>query len=90
NDDIENFKKLGVPYGMLKNGKISAGWLIDKAGLKGFKIGGAQISDEHGNFIINDGTATADDIVQLISVAKTKVRDKFNLQLEEEIQLFGF
>lgn len=73
-----------------KNGKIAAGKFIEEAGLKGMKIGGAQVSDLHANFIINTGDATAQDVLQLISLVKTKVRDEFNVQLEEEVQYIGF
>ncbi len=70
--------------------KISAGWFIDKIGLKGKKIGGAQVSEKHANFIINTGNATAEDVIILSSLIKQKVRTKFGVQLQEEIQLVGF
>jgi UDP-N-acetylmuramate dehydrogenase len=72
------------------NGKIAAGKFVDEAGLKGKQIGGAKVSEEHANFIINVDNATASDIVQLISLVKTKVRDEFGVQLEEEIVYVGF
>ncbi len=75
-----------VPEAMLENKLISAGWLIDEAGLKGETIGGASVSTDHGNFIVNDGTATADQIIQLISKIKMRVRDEYGIQLQEEIQ----
>ncbi|MBT3230863.1 UDP-N-acetylmuramate dehydrogenase [Candidatus Uhrbacteria bacterium] len=79
-----------IPTQMLEANCISAGWLIDQLNLKGTKIGGAQISEGHANFILNDGTATADDILQLISLIKTKVRNAYSIQLNEEIQCIGF
>ncbi|PIX61904.1 UDP-N-acetylenolpyruvoylglucosamine reductase [Candidatus Uhrbacteria bacterium CG_4_9_14_0_2_um_filter_41_50] len=88
-DDMKMFAELGIPKEMLDARRISSGWLIDRAELKGEKIGGASVSLEHGNFIINDGSATADQIFQLISLVKTRVRDKFNIELEEEIQYLG-
>ncbi len=72
------------------NGKIPAGWLIEECGLKGKKIGGAMVSLEHGNFIINIGGAKAEDIIMLISLIKQKIRVSFGIQLEEEIQYVGF
>ena len=69
---------------------ISAGFLIDEAGLKGKKIGGAQISRKHANFFINSGGATAEDVVMLVAVAKEYVHRKFGILLEEEIQYVGF
>ena len=70
-----------------QKGIMSAGWLIQEAGLKGKTIGGAQISDVHGNFIINLGSAKASDVLSLIELAKQEVYNKYGLALEEEIQL---
>ncbi len=67
-----------------------AGKLIDQVGLKGKKIGGAMVSPEHANFIVNTGTATAEDIVILISYVKQQVRDQLGVQLEEEVRYLGF
>ncbi len=64
----------------------SAGRLIDLSGLKGRTIGGASVSMLHANFILNDGTATADHILQLISLIKMNVRDECGVQLEEEVR----
>lgn len=69
---------------------ISAGQLIDELGLKGFAIGGAAVSETHGNFILNTGEATADEVVQLISYIKQQVRDKRGIQLMEEVEYIGF
>lgn len=68
----------------------AAAKLIDDLGLKGFSIGGAQVSERHANFIINTGKATADDVVQLISYIKQQVRDKKGIQLMEEVEYVGF
>jgi UDP-N-acetylmuramate dehydrogenase len=68
----------------------AAAKLIDDLGLKGFSIGGAQVSERHANFIINTGEATADDVVQLISYIKQQVRDKKGIQLMEEVEYIGF
>ncbi len=67
-----------------------AGKLIQDAGLKGKKIGGAMVSADHANFVVNTGTATAEDIIILISYIKQQVRDQFGMQLEEEIRYLGF
>ncbi len=68
-----------------KNGKVPAGWLIARCGLLSKKIGGAMVSKEHGNFIINTGKAKAEDVLILISIIKTLVRDKYGVHLQEEI-----
>lgn len=73
-----------------ETGKIPAGWLIEEYGLCGKKIGGAMISKEHGNFIVNTGGAKATDVIMLISLIKQKIRVNFGIQLEEEIQYVGF
>lgn len=72
-----------------KNSRISAGMLIDSAGLKGVRIGNAMISHEHGNFFVNLGGAQASDFSELIKIAKGKVHEKFGIMLEEEIIRVG-
>ena len=69
--------------------KIAAGYLIDKANLKGFQIGGAQISEKHANFIINTGNASSNDVIELINIIKKKVYMLFKIKLELEIKLIG-
>ncbi len=64
-----------------------AGMLIDQAGLKGKVIGKAQISDIHANFFLNKGGATYKDIKSLIELAQKEVKDKFNIELETEVQI---
>lgn len=66
-----------------------AGELLDKCGLKGYRIGNAQIFDKHANFIINLGNATSDNIYQLIKKMKKEVFDKFNIMLEPEVRFWG-
>jgi UDP-N-acetylmuramate dehydrogenase len=66
-----------------------AGRLIEAAGLKGKKIGGVEISPIHANFLINDGTASAEDYHQLISLIQKTVANKFSVKLELEIELLG-
>lgn len=74
-----------------RNGEvIRAGFLIEKCGLKGKKIGGAQISEKHANFIINTGNAKAKDVLALMKLAKQKVKRTFGINLETEVQLVGF
>jgi UDP-N-acetylmuramate dehydrogenase len=67
----------------------SAGALVDRAGLKGAAVGGARVSPTHGNFIVNDGTATAGDIRKLIEICRAGVRDRFGVELREEIVFLG-
>ena len=67
-----------------------AGRLIEQAGLKGTKRGEAQISEKHGNFIINLGNARAADVLELLRLARTTVSQKFSIPLEPEVKLVGF
>ena len=69
---------------------IPAAYLIEKCGLKGKKIGKVKISEKHANFIVNLGGGKAKDVKKLINLAKKKVKNKFSITLEEEIQFLGF
>ena len=66
-----------------------AGYLIDTAGLKGFRVGDAVISEKHANFFINEGEATAEDVRLLIAEAWNSVRDQFGIEMELEVELVG-
>ena len=68
----------------------SAGALVDRAGLKGMREGGAVVSLAHGNFIVNDGTATAGDIRRLIERCRREVLARFGIELRDEIVYMGF
>lgn len=82
NISLADRMRLGVPT-------QSAGYLIDKAGLKGLSVGGAKVSDVHANFIVNDGTAKASDVNELVTLVKSKVKEKFGVDLVEEVILIG-
>jgi len=64
----------------------SAGALIDKAGMKGLKQGGAVISNKHANFIVNEGNATATDITKLITQIKKRIKNVYGINLKLEIE----
>jgi len=67
---------------------LSAGALLEQAGLKGTRIGGAEISDRHANFLVTHPEATSDDAVRLIDLAQSRVSDQFGVDLELEIQIW--
>ncbi len=69
---------------------IPASFLIDAAGLKGKQVGKVIISPKHANFFVNEGSATAEEVVMLTAIAKDTVRRTYGLRLEEEIQHVGF
>jgi UDP-N-acetylmuramate dehydrogenase len=76
---------------MFKNPKNAhAAQLIEQAGLKGKRIGDAQVSEKHANFIVNLGSAKADDVVKLIELVKRTVYQHFGLMLDLEVKLVGF
>jgi UDP-N-acetylmuramate dehydrogenase len=69
--------------------ELSAGRLIDKAGLKGCSIGGAKISEKHANFIINTGNASSSDILNLMHLVQDTVYKQFGIKLEPEVHILG-
>jgi len=70
--------------------KIPAGFLIDFFSLKGKRIGDAMISEQHANFILNLNKATAEQIIMLTSLIKSRINARYGITLEEEVQLVGF
>jgi UDP-N-acetylmuramate--L-alanine ligase/UDP-N-acetylenolpyruvoylglucosamine reductase len=68
---------------------IPAGKLIDELGLKGTRVGGAMVSDVHGNFIVNDGSATAEDVLRLIEIIKQRAKAARGIELETEVEILG-
>ncbi len=98
NDSIKSYKDLrraiqptGKSCGsVFKNPKpFSAGVLIENAGLKGYKVGGAIVSEKHANFIITSSKAKAKDVYELITIVKQKVKDAFGVELVQEVECVG-
>jgi UDP-N-acetylmuramate dehydrogenase len=67
-----------------------AGYLIEQAGLRGYRIGGAEISEQHGNFFMNAGEATAADVLALVEHARAEVKRQFGMEMDLEIELVGW
>lgn len=95
-DNNLNYRKITQPLNFPSSGSIfknprgvSAGFLIEKCGLKGKRIGQVKFSDVHANFIVNLGEGKAKDVMKLIIIAKKLVSDRFNVKLEEEIKIIG-
>lgn len=94
---IKSARKKSQPFGRLSAGCFfknpgtgkTAGELIELAGLKEISIGGAGVSPIHANFIINNGNATAADILALMETIQEKVLQTFNIHLEEEVKIIG-
>jgi UDP-N-acetylmuramate--alanine ligase len=70
-------------------GEIPAGKLIDELALKGARVGGAVVSDVHGNFIVNEGDATANDVLQLIEIIRQRARAERGIELQTEVEILG-
>lgn len=94
--DFKNYRRSTQPLDHPCAGSVfrnpeghSAGRLIEAAGLKGYRIGGAEVSTLHGNFIINCGHATAKDLLSLIEHIQTVVKNQFQVQLVPEVQVVG-
>jgi succinyl-CoA synthetase beta subunit len=91
---IEAYKNLGninIPIIVRLQGTnaVEAKKLIDESGLKGTSIGGACVSPKHGNFIVNEGGATARDVLQLIGLVRERVRQERGIELETEVMIVG-
>ncbi|AFK86344.1 MULTISPECIES: UDP-N-acetylmuramate dehydrogenase [Thermoanaerobacterium] len=95
-DELNGLRKMKQPLEYPSAGSVFkrpegfyAGKLIQDAGLQGYAIGGAQVSEKHCGFIINRGNATADDVLNLIAHIKRTVKDKFGVDLETEVKIIG-
>lgn len=96
-NELEQKRKTSHPVGLPSAGcffknpspSMPAGRLIDKAGLKGLRIGNAEVSTVHANFLLNRGDAKAKDFIELINTIKKTVMEKFNISLELEVKVIG-
>jgi len=79
-----------LPSGMKEAGIVPAGYLIESCGLKGARVGGAQVSEKHANFLVNAGAgACATDLRALVDIVRARVREKHGVTLEEEVLYVG-
>jgi len=75
--------------GMRKAGVVPAGFLLQRCGMMGYRLGGAMLAKRHANFMVNTGRAKASDIRSLAQVAKSRVQERFGVELEEEVLYVG-
>ena len=71
-------------------GDRSVGALLDSCGVKGMSVGGARVSDRHANFVVNEGGATASDVVSLVNAMHDAVKDRYGVDLTPEVKFLGF
>ena len=79
--------KKDLPELFLQRGSVPVGWMTEQLGLRGLSSGGAKISDEHGNYIVNFNNATQADVLNLVEEIKQRVYNKFGVELEPEVQI---
>ncbi len=78
-----------IPDSSQEYGKLAVGKLLEQAGVKGMSVGGAKVFEKHANMIVNTGTATSEEISELATLMKRKVKEKFGIELEEEVIRVG-
>jgi UDP-N-acetylmuramate dehydrogenase len=79
-----------IPPEVVKGGKVPSAWFLDLTGVKGMRSGAIRVADYHANLIYNDGAGTARQVRQVAGELKNRVRERFGIELEEEIQYIGF
>lgn len=79
-----------VPSNVVIEGKVPSAWFLEQIGAKGMKAGDIHVADYHANLIYNVGNGTASELTQVIGELKKRVRDRWNIPLEEEVQYVGF
>lgn len=89
-DELPARARAAVPPEIIKGGKVPSAWFLDVTGVKGLRLGGVRVADYHANLIYNEGGATARELREVIGELKRRVRERFALELEEEVQFVGF
>ena len=84
--DLSEAVRAQVPAAVVREGKVPSAYFLEQAGAKGLVSGGVRVADYHANLIYNEGGGTASDVRELIADLKRRVRERFGLDLEEEVQ----
>ena len=79
-----------IPAAVVIEGKVPSAWFLEQVGAKGLKQGGIHVADYHANLIYNAGGGTARDLVHIVNELKDRVRRRWDIPLEEEVQYIGF
>lgn len=88
-EEVAVLRAAGVKEEFLEKRLVPAGYLIQECGLKGFRMGQAQVSELHGNFLVNLGGAQVSELRDLVDFVKAKVRAQFGVELHEEVRYIG-
>jgi len=80
-------EKKDLPPLFLERGTVPAGWLVEQVEAKGLTVGGAKVSEEHGNFVVNFNKADAEDVKKLVEDVRQRVYNKFGIELEFEVEI---
>jgi UDP-N-acetylmuramate dehydrogenase len=88
--DLSEQVKADLPPDAIIEGKVPSAWFLERVGAKGMRAGDIQVADYHANLIYNHGHGSARELVRLISELKERVRNRWNLPLEEEVRYVGF
>lgn len=88
--DLPPRAREAVPADRVIEGKVPAGWFLEEVGAKGMESGGIRVADYHANLIYNTGTGTTADLLRLLAELKSRVAERFDLTIEEEVQFVGF
>ncbi len=78
-----------VPANVIREGKIPAGWFLEQVGAKGMTVGAIRVADYHGNLVYNSGGGSTAELVALLNELKRRVRERFGLVIEEEVQFLS-
>ena len=78
-----------VPAAVVREGKIPAAWFLEQVGAKGMQLGGIHVARYHANLIYNAGQGTARELCEVIAELKRRVRERFGIEVEEEVQYVG-
>jgi UDP-N-acetylmuramate dehydrogenase len=79
-----------IPANVVREGKVPSAWFLEQTGVKGLRRGDIQVASYHANLVYNDGCGSAADLVAVIQELKDRVRNRFQIELEEEVQYLGF
>jgi UDP-N-acetylmuramate dehydrogenase len=78
-----------VPAAVVREGKVPAAWFLEQVGAKGMHLGGIRVADYHANLIYNEDRGTARELCAVIAELKRRVRERFGIEVEEEVQYVG-